>query len=95
MRVILIAFGLLAAAAASTEAGEDAVKLKDGAGKQAVEANCLGCHSLDYIQMNSPFLDEKGWQAEVAKMAKAYGAPLNQADVPAIAAYLAQNYGKK
>jgi mono/diheme cytochrome c family protein len=95
VRSTLMALALVAAAAAGAEAREDAVKLKDGAGKPAVEANCLGCHSLDYIPMNSPFLDEKGWQAEVAMMAKAYGAPLNQEDVPAIVAYLAENYGKK
>ena len=95
MRSTLLALALLAAAAVGAEAGEDAFKLKEGAGKPAVEANCLGCHSLDYIPMNSPFLDAKGWQAEVTKMTKAYGAPLNEADVPAIVAYLAQNYGKK
>ena len=95
MRSAFIALGLLAALAGAAKAGEDSIKLKDGAGKDAVEANCLGCHSLDYIQMNSPFLDEKGWQAEVTKMAKAFGAPINEGDVPAIVAYLSQNYGKK
>jgi len=95
MRSALIALGLLLAVAASAEAGEDSFKLKPGAGKDAVEANCIGCHSLDYIPMNSPFLDEKGWQAEVNKMAKAFAAPLNEGDIPAIVAYLAQNYGKK
>jgi len=95
MRSTVIAILLLAAAATAASAGEDAIKLKDGPGKEALEANCVGCHSLDYVPMNSPFLDEKGWKAEVTKMAKAYGAPLNEADVPAIIAYLTANYGKK
>lgn len=95
MRNTVIVLALLAAATAAARAGEDAITLTDGPGKQALEANCLGCHSLDYVPMNAPFLDEKGWQAEVAKMAKIYGAPLNEADVPAIVAYLAANYGKK
>jgi sulfite dehydrogenase (cytochrome) subunit B len=90
--VVLVAIGFLAASPAW--AGEDQIKLKDGPGMDVVAQNCAGCHSLDYPVMNSPFLDQKGWEAEVAKMIKAYGAPVNAADVPAIVAYLSANYGK-
>jgi mono/diheme cytochrome c family protein len=83
------------AAALPALAGEEQVKLKDGPGMDAVARNCVGCHSLDYPVMNSPFLDAKGWDAEVTKMMKAYGAPVAQADVPAIVQYLSVNYGKK
>ncbi|QWK19817.1 MAG: cytochrome c [Hydrogenobacter thermophilus] len=76
-------------------AGEEKVRLKDGEGKALVEANCSVCHSLDYIQMNSPFLDKKGWEAEVNKMIKAFGAPVKQEDVPKIVDYLTKYYGKK
>lgn len=31
-------------------------------------------------QMNSPFLDEKGWRAEVTKMVNSFGAPIGAAD---------------
>ena len=34
------------------------------------------CHSLDYIQGNSPFMTRQVWDAEVTKMIKAYGAPV-------------------
>ncbi len=74
---------------------EERVKLKEGPNKDLVEANCMVCHSLDYIQMNSPFLDKKGWEAEVNKMIKAYGAPVRQEDVPKIVEYLNKYYGKK
>jgi hypothetical protein len=37
--------------------GRDAIKLKTGEGLETVEQNCATCHSLDYIQMNSVFLD--------------------------------------
>jgi mono/diheme cytochrome c family protein len=84
-----------AAAAGIAHAGEDSFQLKDGPGKEAVQNNCIGCHSLDYPAMNAPFLDQKGWDAEVNKMIKAYGAPVNEADIPQIIAYLTQNYGKK
>ena len=43
--------------------------------------------------MNSPFLNAAGWSAEVTKMIKAFGAPIDDADAKAIAEYLAKNYG--
>jgi hypothetical protein len=43
--------------------------------------------------MNSPFLNAAGWDAEVTKMIKAYGAPIDDEDAKAIAAYLKANYG--
>jgi len=49
--------------------------------------------SLDYIQINSPFLNAAGWNAEVTKMIKAFGAPIDEADAKAIVDYLAKNYG--
>ena len=52
------------------------------------------CHSLDYIQMNSPFLDRKGWEGSVNKMIKVMGAPIPEADVQKIVDYLASEYGK-
>ncbi len=42
--------------------------------------------------MNSPFLDAAGWNAEVTKMIKAFGAPIDD-DAKAIVDYLAKNYG--
>jgi len=86
--VVLVAFMALPAAA-----DEPTVKLKPGSGLDKVEANCGACHSLVYIQMNSPFLNAAGWNAEVTKMIKAFGAPISDADAKDIAAYLAANYG--
>jgi len=58
-----------------------------------VEGNCGACHSLDYIQMNSPFPNAAMWDAEVTKMIKAYGAPIMDADAAKIKDYLTKNYG--
>ena len=80
-------------AAAPALADEQPVTLKPGPGLDAVNANCGGCHSLDYIRMNSPFLSEAAWKAEVAKMRGAFGAPIDDADAAAIVAYLAAEYG--
>jgi cytochrome c5 len=75
-------------------ADESSVRLKDAPGRALVEANCTMCHSLDYIQMNSPVLDRKGWEASVNKMIQVMGAPIREEDAKAILDYLAHNYGK-
>jgi mono/diheme cytochrome c family protein len=74
-------------------ADEPVIQLKQGPGLDKVEGNCAACHSLVYIQMNSPFLNGAGWNAEVTKMIKGYGAPINDADAKAIVDYLTANYG--
>jgi hypothetical protein len=92
MKLSLIAGAVLLVAGAAA-AQESKVQLKDGPGRDKANA-CLACHSLDYIQMNSRFLDKAGWTASVNKMINAFGAPVPKEDVEAIASYLAQNYGK-
>jgi hypothetical protein len=42
--------------------------------------------------MNSRFLTQKQWQAEVAKMRTAFGAPIDDAAAEAIVAYLTANF---
>ena len=87
-------FALFLFAAAPALAQEDQLRLVEGPGRQLVEANCVMCHSLDYIPMNSPFLDRKGWEASVNKMVKVMGAPIAEADAQRIVDYLAGQYGK-
>ena len=84
---VLLATGLVTAQ-------ERRVELKDGPGRDKVEANCASCHSLDYILGNSPLMNRGVWDAEVAKMIKAFGAPISDADAKEIADYLAKNYGQ-
>jgi mono/diheme cytochrome c family protein len=74
-------------------ADEQVIKLKQASGVDKVEANCQACHTLAYIPMNSPYLNAAGWDSEVTKMIKAYGAPVDEADAKAIADYLKANYG--
>ena len=88
MRWIAI-FAALAFVPASASADEPAVHLKQAPGVDVVEGHCGACHSLD-----SPFLDAAHWDAEVAKMIKAFGAPIDPADAKTIGAYLKQNYGE-
>jgi mono/diheme cytochrome c family protein len=72
---------------------QERVRLTPGPGVEKVEANCAACHSLDYIQMNSPFLSSTQWEAEVKKMINVMGAPINEADAKAIVEYLSTKYG--
>jgi mono/diheme cytochrome c family protein len=92
MRTFVIAF-IAALFALPAMAAEQAIKLKPGPGADKVEANCQACHSLSYIPMNSPFLSAPAWTAEVNKMIKVMGAPIDDADAKAIIDYLAKNYG--
>ena len=87
---ILLAMAWIAVPAA---AEEKLVRLKEAPGLDKVESNCGVCHSLDYIQMNSPFPNAALWDAEVTKMIKTFGAPIDDADAAAIKNYLSQNYG--
>ena len=91
MRIIVALFAI--AAAGNAAAQESKVVLKDGPGRDKA-MQCLACHSLDYIQMNSRFMDKAGWTASVNKMINAFAAPIPKADVDAIAGYLAEQYGK-
>jgi mono/diheme cytochrome c family protein len=91
MRIVFAVFAL--AVAGSAAAQESKVVLKDGPGKDKA-MQCMACHSADYIQMNSRFMDKAGWTASVNKMINAFGAQIPKEDVDAIAGYLAQNYGK-
>ena len=93
MRTIIVAAAAVLLAG-SAFADEQAIKLKPGAGLDKLEANGQACHTLAYITMNSTYLNAAGWDAEVTKMIKAYGAPVDDADAAAIKAYLTKNYGK-
>ena len=67
---------------------------KPGPNVEIVNNNCTACHSADYVQTQPRGLKFKRdfWQAEVTKMTKAYGAPIDEADVGKIVDYLEQTY---
>ncbi len=84
---------IAAIAVSSAFAAETPVILKDAPGRPAVENMCGGCHSLDYIRINAPFMNKQTWTAEVTKMIMAFGAPIPQNDANTIIDYLVANYG--
>lgn len=91
MRTIFTMTLLLLSSAAMAD--EDAIKLKPGPGHDQVTQNCAVCHSLDYVRMNSTYMTPQVWDAEVQKMIKAYGAPIEAGDAKIITDYLAAQYG--
>ena len=92
MRALALLLGLWIPAVAMAD--EAAIRLKDDPKRDVVVGNCVMCHSRDYIPMNSPFLDRKGWEATVTKMINVMGAPIKAEDVPQIVDYLTRHYGK-
>ncbi len=88
MRALAL-FLMLAAGAALAQ--ENKVVLKDAPGRDKA-MQCLACHSLDYLQMNSRFLDKAGWTASVNKMI-GWGAEVPEARKAELVAYLVANFG--
>jgi mono/diheme cytochrome c family protein len=76
-------------------ADEAAVTLKDAPDAAFVAGKCSICHSADYIQMNAPFMKRAAWEAEVRKMVKVMGAPLEEADFARVVDYLTKQYGSE
>jgi hypothetical protein len=77
----------------TAQAQESKLELKPGPGRDQVMGYCVMCHSVDYIQMNSVFMNRTVWDAEVTKMIKVYGAQIPPDQVPVVVDYLTKNYG--
>jgi hypothetical protein len=94
MRTASTLFAAAIVVAASVAlAQESKLELKPGPGRDLVMGYCVMCHSVDYIQSNSPFMTRQGWEATVTKMVKAYGAQIPAEDATKIVDYLTTNYG--
>jgi hypothetical protein len=59
----------------------------DGPGADAINNNCLACHSADMV-LNQPALSKQAWATEVNKMINNYKAPIAPEDAGAIVNYL-------
>jgi len=73
---------------------EDKSVFRPGLNLEVVQGNCGSCHSADYIltQPQGPTFKKAFWEAEVTKMIKVYGAPIDEKDVPKIVEYLTATY---
>ena len=73
---------------------EETAAFKPGPNLEVVQNNCTACHSADYIntQPRGEEFKKDFWQAEVTKMIKVYGAPIDDANVGKIVDYLVATY---
>jgi sulfite dehydrogenase (cytochrome) subunit B len=86
--------GSASAAPISYTLPDETAAFKPGPNLEVVQNNCTACHSADYVstQPRGPKFQKDFWQAEVTKMIKVYGAPIDEADVGKIVDYLAATY---
>src|ERR1700675_1276726 len=66
----------------------------DGPGSDAINNNCLACHSADMV-LDQAELSKQAWAAEVDKMINVYKAPVAPEDVGPIVEYLSTVKGAK
>jgi cytochrome c5 len=94
MRDFALALALTVCGFASSplRAGEESIRLKEGAGRDVTTARCAVCHSLDYITMVAPVMNRSAWEKSVRKMIDVFGAPVDEQDASRIVEYLGQHY---
>lgn len=56
---------------------------------------CLICHSAQYVATQPASSPRSYWDATVHKMKNAFGAPVNDEDIPLIVEYLFKTYGDR
>ena len=89
-----LVLGAANAAPVAYQLPDETAAFKPGPNLEVVQNNCTACHSADYInfQPRGEKFKKDFWQAEVTKMIKVYGAPIDDADVGKIVDYLAATY---
>ena len=81
-----------AVAAERFELPSETATFKPGPGVEAAKAQCLLCHSADYVS-TQPRLPRAFWKANVQKMKEKFGAPIPTDQVDTLVEYLATTYG--
>ena len=94
-----IAAGTVLAAVAvwssgSPHAAEPGDELPDGPAKKVLQRACTTCHDLDEVTKFKGYYTRAQWKDIVVTM-RDYGASLQDAEVDALADYLASAIGKK
>lgn len=85
------------AAAKSITLPPDGVQLKSSnlPGYALAQANCVACHSAEYMLYQPPSAARPYWDAMVKRMKAVFKAPLNDADMAPIVDYLVKTYGNE
>src|ERR1019366_1624418 len=88
---LTLTVALLVAAVASAADQKDAARLPDGPGKEIAGRICLQCH--DSANFRKARLTSEQWADSVADMVER-GAKGTPAEIEAVVAYLAKNFGQ-
>ena len=94
--VLTLCYAALAGAK-SIELPPDGVTLKPSnlPGFAKAQADCVVCHSAEYMQYQPPTAQRPYWDAMVKRMKREFNAPINDVDMPAIVEYLDKTYGSE
>ena len=96
LKFVALALAIAAAshltAAERSELPPETATFKPGPGVEVVKAQCLVCHSADYVS-TQPRLPRAFWKANVQKMKEKFGAPIPADKVDVLVEYLATTYG--
>jgi len=93
-----IAAGTLAQAATKTmQLPADAAQFEASElpGYFKARANCMTCHSAEYVRYQPPTAARSYWEATVRRMKAVFNAPVEEADVNEIVDYLVKTYGRE
>jgi mono/diheme cytochrome c family protein len=97
---LALAFGFVSIASGGSKSIElppDGVQLTPSnlPGYAKAQANCVACHSAEYMRYQPPNAPRPYWDAMVKRMKLVFKAPIDDADMLAIVDYLAKTYGNE
>jgi len=85
------------AASKTIELPPDGVQLAPSAlpGYAKAQANCVACHSAEYMLYQPATAPRAYWEAMAKRMKAVFKAPIADDDIPLIVDYLAKTYGSE
>ena len=92
LSVALVSTTLMAQVEDTVEVPYVPFPVKMGDGFDAVQTNCLMCHSFGYI-INQGRQSKKFWRAKVDKMIVHFKAPIDEKSAKIVTDYLFEHYG--
>lgn len=97
MRLVAAAMGLILGGGAAAQAGADVepvagAMLPAGEGRDILKAACVSCHDLGGLPAFACCYGADHWRALLATMVE-HGAELDEAQLAALADYLARHFG--
>lgn len=99
MAALLAALGIASesaiAAPKTIQLPNETATYKQAAGSDIANAQCMSCHSADYVKYQPPSTNRATWTAEIKKMQHVFGAPIPDNQIAPLADYLTKNYGNE